>query len=98
MEGGPEAMQIPPWFQSAIQQRLDAVMAQIERQPDLRKLRAEEHEAFDAMFPGVDKTRLPGFMEWEDKHLFRRASENERLYMQGVRDGVQLVIALLNDS
>lgn len=91
-------MQMPAWFQSAIQERLDGVMVQIERQSELRELRVEEQAAFDAMFPGVDKTQLSGFMDWEDKHHFRRDFENERLYMQGVRDGVQLVIALLDDS
>lgn len=35
-------------------------------------------------------------MEWEDKHLFRRASEHKHLYSQGVKDGIQLIIALLN--
>ncbi|WP_178023439.1 hypothetical protein [uncultured Paenibacillus sp.] len=73
-------------------------MVRIERQPELRKLRAEEREAFDTLVPGVDKTSLPGFMEWEDKHLFRRAAEHECLYLQGVKDGAQLVIALLGDS
>lgn len=91
-------MKLPAWFQNAIQERVDGVMVQIERQPELRKLRAEEREAFDTLVPGVDKTSLPGFMEWEDKHLFRRAAENERLYLQGVKDGAQLVIALLEDS
>ncbi|MEF2966734.1 hypothetical protein V3851_12910 [Paenibacillus sp. M1] len=91
-------IQIPAWFQSAIQQRLDHVSARIESHPEFRKLRAEEHEAFDALFLGVDKSNMPGYMEWEDKHLLRRASENERLYKQGLRDGVQLMITLLNDS
>ncbi|MGZ7443008.1 hypothetical protein [Paenibacillus sp. TH7-28] len=90
-------MPFPLWFREAIQQRLDEVSARIQRQPDLRKLRAEEHEAFDAMFSGVNKTMLPEFMDWEDKHHFRRALENERLYMQGMIDGMQLVVALFND-
>lgn len=91
-------MGLPGWFQSVIQQRLDGVMVQIERQPELRKLRAEEWEAFDTLVPGVDKTSLPGFMEWEDKHLFRRAAEHERVYLQGVKDGAQLVFALMDDT
>lgn len=91
-------MQIPSWFQSAVQQRVNSVMVQIERQPELRKLRADEHTAFDAMFLGVDKTQVPEFLEWEDKHHFRRATENERLYMQGVKDGLQLAVALLGDD
>lgn len=33
---------------------------------------------------------LPGYTEWEDKHHFSRTLENERLYLQGMRDGAQL--------
>ncbi|MUG23250.1 hypothetical protein GNQ08_12630 [Paenibacillus macerans] len=91
-------MTFPLWFRDAIQQRLDQASARIERHPDLRELRAEEHAAFDAMFPGIDRTKLPEFMDWEDKHHFRRALENERLYIQGMIDGVQLAIALFDDS
>lgn len=73
-------------------------MVQIERHPELHKLRSEEQAAFDAMFPNGEKASLNGYMEWEDKHLFRRASEHRHLYSQGVKDGIQLIIALLNDS
>jgi len=90
-------MEFPSWLQSAIQQRLDHVSARIERHPELRKIRVEENSAFNAMFSGGDKTELPGFTEWEDKHHFRRALENERLYLQGMRDGAQLIFALLAD-
>jgi hypothetical protein len=90
-------MDIPSWFQSAIQRRLDYVSARIEHHPDLRKYRAEEEAAFEALFTDVDKTQWPEFMEWEDKHHLKRAVENERLYLQGMRDGMQLVVALLSD-
>lgn len=73
-------------------------MVQIERQPELRKLRSEEQAAFEVMLPNGDITSLTGFMEWEDKYLFRRASEHKHLYSQGVKDGIQLIIALLNES
>ena len=59
------------------------------------KWRVEEKKAFDALFSGVDKMQLPGFMEWEDNRHFNRALENERLYLQGMKDGAQLVFALL---
>lgn len=90
-------MEFPSWFQSAIQQRLDHVSAWIEHHPELRQFRIEEREAFDAMFSGVNKTQIPEFMEWEDRHHFKTALENERLYLQGLRDGMQLVFALLSD-
>ncbi|TMV49039.1 hypothetical protein FE783_15320 [Paenibacillus mesophilus] len=53
--------------------------------------------AFEAMFTGADRTHGLEFMEWEDKHHFMRVIENERLYLQGMSDGAQLVVALLSD-
>lgn len=91
-------MELPSWFQIAIQRRLDEVSALIKRHPEQNKLIDEEDKAFEVMFSGVDKTKLPGFMEWEDKHHLNRALENERLYLQGMRDGAQLVFALLNGT
>lgn len=55
-------MGLPSWLLSAIEQRLDQVTAWVERHPELDKLRVEESEAFDAMFPSVDsvdRTKLP---------------------------------------
>lgn len=88
-------MDFPPWFQNAIQRRLDYVSATIEHHPELRQLRVEARTAFDAMFSGVDKGQLPAFMEWEDKQNYKRAIENEQLYLQGIRDGMQLAFSLL---
>jgi hypothetical protein len=90
-------MEFPSWFQSAIQRRLDYVSARIERHPDLCKYRAEEEAAFESMFSSADQTQGLEFMEWEDKHHFMRALENEHLYLQGMRDGAQLVVELLSD-
>ncbi|WP_339158614.1 hypothetical protein MKX50_05205 [Paenibacillus sp. FSL W8-0186] len=90
-------MDIPLWLQSAIQERLERVMSGIERRPELRKLRSEEGSAFEAMFSGTDRTKIPGVMNWEDKHHHKRGVENEHLYIHGLRDGVQLFFTLLDD-
>lgn len=91
-------MESPSWFQSAIQRQLDHVSAQIEQHPELHKCRAEENLAFDTLFSGMDKKRSPEFMDWEDKLHFKLAMEKERLYLQGLKDGVQLLVTLLGDS
>lgn len=90
-------MEFPAWFQTAIQQRLDYISARIERHPELSARRQEEYKAFQALFNSVDKTQMPEFMEWEEKAHFTRAIENEHLYLQGMRDGAQIVLALLTD-
>jgi len=91
-------MDFPSWFQSAIQERLDDVTARIQFHSDLSDYRSQEKSAFEALFPTVDPKGCPEFMEWEDRHHFRRALENERLYLQGMRDGAKLVFTLLSDS
>ncbi len=90
-------MEFPSWFHNAIQERLDDVSARIQFHPELSKHRAEEKSAFEALFSWVDTMQCPEFMEWEDKHHYCRALENERLYLQGMRDGAKLAIALLSD-
>ncbi|RAV05141.1 hypothetical protein [Paenibacillus sp. YN15] len=91
-------MELPTWFQSAMEQRMLEVLARIERHTELRFSRAEEEEAWKVLFAGTDKAHSPEFMDWEDKHHFRRAMESEMLYVQGMRDGVQLIVALLNEA
>jgi len=91
-------MQLPSWFQSAIQERLDDITARIQFDPNLSQYRTEEKQAFEALFSIDDSKCSPEFMEWEDKQSYRRALENERLYLQGMRDGAKLVMALLSDS
>ncbi len=36
-------------------------------------------------------------MAREDRHLFRWVLEHERLYLEGVKDGMQLAVALMID-
>ena len=90
-------MQWPSWFQSAIQERLDGVTARIQFDRSMDKYRIEEKRAFETLFLNVDVADSPEFAEWEDKHHFRQALENERLYLQGMRDGAKLVMALLSE-
>lgn len=91
-------MRIPAWFWQAIDSRLEEVSAQIELHTDLKRVRAEENEAFQALFPGTDISRMPGFADWEDRHHFKQSIINERLYFQGIKDGAQLAFALMAPS
>ncbi|MFC5404666.1 hypothetical protein [Cohnella soli] len=89
-------MGFPPWFQRAIQERMDCVAARIVRHPEIRKLREEEDKAFQKLFSNMDIVRLPEFSEWEDRHHHKHALENEYLYLQGIKDGVHLAGTLFN--
>ncbi|PZT53243.1 hypothetical protein [Paenibacillus silvae] len=91
-------MDFPPWMQRAIQARLDEVTAQIEHDPELSRVRGETDEAFEALFAGKYIEQTSEYAEWENHYIVSKGIENERLYMQGLRDGIQLTVSLLGQS
>ena len=91
-------MDFPPWMQRAIQARLDEVSSRIEHDPELSRVRGETDEAFEALFAGKDTELTPECAEWENHYIVSKGIENERLYMQGLRDGIQLTVSLLGQS
>ncbi|HFL3236645.1 TPA: hypothetical protein ACG3KH_004079 [Clostridioides difficile] len=91
-------MDFPPWLQQAIQARLDEVSARIEHDPELNRVRGETDEAFDALFAGEEVEQTLKYTEWENRYIVSKGIENEKLYMQGLRDGIQLTVFLLGQS
>ncbi|MBU5672158.1 hypothetical protein [Paenibacillus brevis] len=91
-------MEFPAWFRQIIQKRLDKVSSKVTYHPDLEQIRKEEEQAFQALFAGVDLKQSPGFSEWEDRHNLMLAMMNEKLYLRGMQDGIQLAVALLSPS
>ncbi|MCG7379159.1 MULTISPECIES: hypothetical protein [Paenibacillus] len=91
-------MDFPPWMQRAIRARLDEVSAQIEHEPELSRVRGETDKAFEALFQDKDVEQTPEYAEWENRYIVSKGIENERLYMQGLRDGIQLTASLLGES
>ncbi|MCL6660060.1 hypothetical protein [Paenibacillus amylolyticus] len=91
-------MNFPPWLEQAIQVRLDEVSVRIEQDPELSRVRGETNEAFEALFASKDVEQTPEYAEWESRYIVTKGIENERLYMQGLRDGIQLTVSLLGVS
>ncbi|WP_413376488.1 hypothetical protein [Paenibacillus taichungensis] len=91
-------MNFPPWLEQAIQARLDEVSAQIEHDSKLSRVREETDEAFEALFAGKDTEQTAEYAEWENRYIVSKGIENERLYMQGLRDGIELTVSLLGQS
>ncbi|WP_339836921.1 hypothetical protein [Paenibacillus sp. FSL R7-0272] len=91
-------MDFPPWMQRAIQARLDEVTARIELDTELSRVRGETDEVFEALFAGKDVEQTPEYAEWENRYIVSKGIENERLYMQGLKDGIQLTVSLLGQS
>ncbi|WP_339317599.1 hypothetical protein [Paenibacillus sp. FSL R10-2734] len=95
---GGDVVGFPVWFLQTIQGRLDEVTAQIEHQSEPRYVFEEESAAFQALFASMDVARIPEFEDWEDKFQLKQAVFNERLYLQGLKDGVQLANAFTAPS
>ncbi|MDN4605834.1 hypothetical protein P5G61_31745 [Paenibacillus sp. F6_3S_P_1C] len=91
-------MDFPPWMLRAIQARLDEVSSRIEHDPELSRIRGETDEAFEALFASKDTEQTVEYAEWENRYIVSKGIENERLYMQGLRDGIQLTVSLLGQS
>ncbi|SLK12984.1 MULTISPECIES: hypothetical protein [unclassified Paenibacillus] len=91
-------MDFPPWMQRAIHARLDEVTARIEHDPERSRVREGTDEAFEVLFAGKDVEQTPEYIEWENRYIVSKGIENEQLYMQGLRDGIQLTVSLLGQS
>ncbi|KOY16791.1 hypothetical protein [Paenibacillus xylanivorans] len=88
-------MDFPRWMQRAIQARLDEVSARIEHDPELSRVRGKADEAFESLFEGKGVELTPEYAEWENRYIVSKGIEYERLYIQGLRDGIQLTVSLL---
>lgn len=91
---GGDRVSFPAWFLQTIRGRLDEVTAQIEHQHEPELVFEEENKAFQALYASIDVARMQEFEDWEDKFQLKQAVLNERLYLQGLKDGVQLANAL----
>lgn len=72
--------------------------AQIEYQLEPRQAFEEESDAFQTLFDSVDIARMPEFEDWENKLLLKQSILYERLYLQGLKDGMQLANVFTNPS
>ncbi|WP_379146260.1 hypothetical protein [Paenibacillus sp. sgz500992] len=95
---GGDMVNFPAWFLQTIQGRLNEVTAQIEHQSEPRHAFEEESKAFQALFDSMDIALMPEFEYWEDKLQSKQAVLYERLYLQGLKDGMQLANAFTAPS
>ncbi|NUU61089.1 hypothetical protein [Paenibacillus agri] len=95
---GGDVMSFPEWFIQTFQARLNEVTAQIEHQSEPRYVFEEESKAFQALFNSMDIARMPEFEYWEDKLQLKQSILYERLYLQGLKDGMQLANAFIAPS
>ncbi|MEK3875248.1 hypothetical protein [Paenibacillus sp. FSL M7-0420] len=86
-------MTFPAWFIETIQGRLVEVSAQIEHESEPRQTFDDERKAFQVLFASMDIAHKPEFEYWEDKLSLKHSVIYERLYLQGLKDGMQLAHA-----
>lgn len=89
-------MELPSWFNKAIQERIDEVTAHILYHSEMKQVRKDEKVVFYAMFENENIVQPPTFQAWEDQHHYMHALIQEQLYKQGMKDGIQLVYSLWN--
>ncbi len=53
----------------------------------------KKSKAFQALFVSMDIARKPEFENWEDKVSLKQSVVYELLYLQGLKDGMQLANA-----
>ncbi|KGE19393.1 hypothetical protein [Paenibacillus wynnii] len=95
---GGDVVNFPAWFVQTMQGRLNEITAQIEYQSEPRHAFEEESKAFQALFDSMGFASMPEFEYWEDKLQLKQAVLYERLYLQGLKDGMQLANALTAPS
>ncbi|WP_019913587.1 hypothetical protein [Paenibacillus sp. HW567] len=95
---GGDVVSFPAWFIQTIQGRLDEVTAQIEHHSEPRHAFEEESKAFQALNDSIDIAHMPEFEYWENKLQLKQAVLYERIYLQGLKDGVQLANAFTAPS
>lgn len=95
---GGDMVSFPSWFIETIQGRLVEVSARIEHQSEPRQAFEEERKAFQVLFTSIDIARKPEFENWEDKLSIKQSVLYERLYLQGLKDGMQLADAFASPS
>ncbi|MEK3833359.1 hypothetical protein [Paenibacillus sp. FSL R7-0128] len=91
-------MSFPVWFIQTVQARLDEVSTRLERQSEPRQAFEQERKAFQALFASIDIARKPEFQYWEDKLSLKHSLLYESLYLQGLKDGMQLANAVATSS
>ncbi|AIQ50662.1 hypothetical protein [Paenibacillus sp. FSL R7-0331] len=95
---GGDMVSFPAWFVQTMQGRLNEITAQIEYESEPRLVFEEESKAFQALFDSMDIARMPEFEDWEDKLQLKLSVLYERLYLQGLKDGMQLANAFTAPS
>jgi hypothetical protein len=90
--------QWPQWFLDALKVRFDRSASYAEQQPELLPLIQKLVALNEAIKTNSNDPALHLFNEWEDTLTRKHSTEKERLYLQGVQDGIRIIYPALHSK
>jgi len=88
----------PSWLKEAMQHRFDELAVQAYHDPKLASTRTRFEKTLDQIKTQLGEPNRVLFLEWEDDNHYIHSAEKEWLYLQGVRDGAEIQIALMGNQ
>jgi hypothetical protein len=91
-------LEFPAWVDEAIQRRYYDLDKSIHKHVRVQNYRAEEKLLFNGLKNVLNENQQILMMQWEEKEAYCTGIEKELIYRQGLMDGAQLIIALLQSG
>lgn len=86
----------PDWMSEALSARFDQQAIQASKYPPIKKLREQMKETTERFRQNIGDAGETDFLRWEEECNYWHAEEMEWLYMQGVKDGAQMLLSLIS--
>lgn len=91
-------IEFPTWVDEAIQRWFYDLDKSIHKHVRVQNYREEEKQLFNALKNLQDENQRILMIQWEEKEAYCTGIEKEMIYRQGLTDGAQLMIALLQSG
>lgn len=88
----------PVWLRDALQGRFDEQSALALKHPPIKNIRERLYVAADQFQQKMSEAGKEEYLRLEEEFQYLQGQELEWVYMQGVKDGAQLLFSLLCDS
>ncbi|ALS25066.1 hypothetical protein [Paenibacillus naphthalenovorans] len=85
----------PDWLQEALRARFDEQALHSLQLPPIKNLREQAKVSSEQFRRKISEANRAEFLLWEEECNYLHAQELEWLYMQGVKDGAQILFSLL---
>ncbi|MDB5054971.1 MAG: hypothetical protein JWM44_3021 [Bacilli bacterium] len=89
-------MTFPLWFNETIQKRLEAISLPMKQDDLIHSENIRFDEVFRSFMAGLDEEMKAQFLLLEELWVGLEGLEKESIYVQGMKDGAQLLLSLLH--